>query len=337
MDHQVAHRRRRQVEAQRLPVRAVVEGDVHAALGTGEQQPAAHGIFPDDIDDFIRWDPLNDFSPRLSPVFGAIDVGTHIVEAEAVDRRVGFQRVDVGRLHQRHLAPRGERVRRHVRPGAPAVVRHPDQAVVGSGPKEVEAPERGGDRVHDAAVLAVLGVQRGEGAETAGHFGSRARQVRADHLPMPAAVHRLENDVAREIEDARVHRREQHGHGAHEAVLPRAHRIGRHVLDVTGIPVEPRQLAAVDQVGVQRVRRDVAVLLGAHRVPFADGDLPVVAAARHAGGARLLLPAVHPVGEAVVRRDVIELRGRLVVPGAPLRAAVDGDDRALIAGDEDDA
>ena len=58
-------------------------------------------------------------------------------------------------------------------------------------------------------------------------------------------------------------------------------------------------------------------------------------AARHADGAAVLLRAGQPVGKAVVGGDVIELRGRLVVPGAPGLRAVDGHDRALVAGDGD--
>src|SRR2546421_555635 len=55
-----------------------------------------------------------------------------------------------------------------------------------------------------------------------------------------------------------------------------------------------------------------------------------IRAARHAGGAGVLLRAVDPVGEPAVGDDVVELPGRLVVPGAPRRPAVDGDDAALI-------
>ena len=43
-----------------------------------------------------------------------------------------------------------------------------------------------------------------------------------------------------------------------------------------------------------------------------------------------LLAGVDPVGEAVVRGDVIELAGRLVVPAGPGPAAVDADGRALV-------
>ena len=75
--------------------------------------------------------------------------------------------------------------------------------------------------------------------------------------------------------------------------------------------------AAVDEVGVERIGRGVAVLVHAHRVELAIADRAVVAAARHAPRARVLLSAAQPVRERVVRRDVIERRRRLVVPRAP--------------------
>ena len=87
---------------------------------------------------------------------------------------------------------------------------------------------------------------------------------------------------------------------------------------------------------MQRVGRDVAVLLGADRVPFAERDLPVVAPTRNARRPALLLAAVHPVRETVVGADVIELRRGLVVPGAPRLTAVHGDHGALVAGEQDD-
>src|SRR5205807_7937922 len=79
----------------------------------------------------------------------------------------------------------------------------------------------------------------------------------------------------------------------------------------------------------------VAVLLHADRVPVAVRDLAIVAPAVHAGGAALLLAAAHAVRERVVGVDVVELRGRLVVPGAPRHAAVQRDDGPLIGADED--
>ena len=79
---------------------------------------------------------------------------------------------------------------------------------------------------------------------------------------------------------------------------------------------------AVDDVGMQRVGRRVAVFDDARRMPFAQGDLAVVAAAGDADRAALLLPAHRPVGKGVRGSHVIELRGGLVVPGTPGLAAV---------------
>src|SRR5262249_20725232 len=108
------------------------------------------------------------------------------------------------------------------------------------------------------------------------------------------------------------------------------------VLHLAGGAVVARHLAAVDEVRVERVGGDVAVLLGADGVPVAEGDLAVLATAADAGRAALLLAAVDPVGELVVGGDVVELGRRLVVPRRPGLAAVDRDDRALVAGQQDD-
>jgi hypothetical protein len=70
--------------------------------------------------------------------------------------------------------------------------------------------------------------------------------------------------------------------------------------------------------------------------PYSSTPTTVVAPARDAGRAALLLAAVEAVGEGVVGRGVVELGRRLVVPGAPGLAAVDGDDGALVARVEDD-
>src|SRR4026207_23549 len=71
-------------------------------------------------------------------------------------------------------------------------------------------------------------------------------------------------------------------------------------------------------------------------MPFAERDHPVVAAARDAGRSALLLPAAHAIRKRIVRVDVIHLRRRLVVPGAPRLAAVDADDGALVTRHGDD-
>src|SRR5205085_5827619 len=115
-----------------------------------------------------------------------------------------------------------------------------------------------------------------------------------------------------------------------------AHGLGRDLRGLARALDEARELAAVDDVRVKRVRGDVAVLFRADRSPVAEGYRAVVAAARRPDRAALLLAAVDPIWELVVGRDVVELRGRLVVPTAPGAPAVDRDGRALIRREQDD-
>jgi hypothetical protein len=84
---------------------------------------------------------------------------------------------------------------------------------------------------------------------------------------------------------------------------------------------------------MQRIGRDVAIFFYADGGPIAKRDFAEVAAAGGADRAALLLAAIDPVGKLVVGDDVIELRGRLVVPRTPGLAVVDADGRALIDGE----
>src|SRR5207247_10210065 len=123
--------------------------------------------------------------------------------------------------------------------------------------------------------------------------------------------------IATEVQDMRVERREQERHRPDEAVSPRAHRLGRDVLDLARAPVEARDLAPVHDVRVQRIGCHVAVLLRADGMPLADGDLSLGAAARDAGRSALLLATVYAVGKGVVGSDMVEMwRGLGVVRAA---------------------
>ena len=146
----------------------------------------------------------------------------------------------------------------------------------------------------------------------------------------------LNRTFAAEVERSWIDGREQERRGAQEPVLPAAHRFGSNVLHLPGAAIELLHLAAIDDVRVQRVGGDIAVLLGPDGVPIAGRDLAVVAAAGDAGRAALLLAAVHPVRKPVIGDDVVELGGRLVVPATPRLAAVDRDDRALVGRDQQD-
>src|SRR5262249_56124128 len=109
---------------------------------------------------------------------------------------------------------------------------------------------------------------------------------------------------------------------------------GRDVLHFAGASVAARDRAAEQDFGMQRIGRGVAgFAAGAQSHPIALCDLAAITSYGCANRATVLLRARHPVRKPVVRRDVIELRGGLVVPRTPCRAAVKADDRPLIAPD----
>ncbi len=101
---------------------------------------------------------------------------------------------------------------------------------------------------------------------------------------------------------------------------------------LSGAKVELVDAAAVDDVRIVRIGRDhVALAARGDLAEFAHRDaVEIAGAARQRRGARILLRAVDAVRKTVVRADVVDLRGRLVVPRAPGLAAVQRDDRALV-------
>src|SRR5437763_10964980 len=66
-------------------------------------------------------------------------------------------------------------------------------------------------------------------------------------------------------------------------------------------------------------------------MPVSKRDRAVIATAVDANRAALLLSRADAIRKRIVGNRVIELRRGLVVPGTPCLAAINGDDRALIA------
>src|SRR2546421_1228140 len=69
-------------------------------------------------------------------------------------------------------------------------------------------------------------------------------------------------------------------------------------------------------------------------MPLAKSYFAIVATTRDARRAALLLTTAQTIRKGVVSIYVIHLRGRLVVPTAPRLPAVDSDDCALVAAEQ---
>ena len=352
-DLEIADRRGGHVQAQRLPVVAVVERHVDVRFGAREEQPLLLDVFPDGAERRAGGDAVHDLRPRRAAVVRAEEMRVLVVDAQRVDRRVGRERIEAPGLHHEDLPVGADLFRRHVLPVQSSVPRHRDDAVVGAHPDGIDVLVGRPDRVDDPRAVVVhlrlrlLGVL----ADALRHLVRLAREVRADLFPVDPAVHGLPQDVGREEQRSLVHHRKDDRLRAnlavHDSALARRSAPGREggaaaaeradVRHLSRPPVVARDFfRAVDDVGVLRVGSGVAVLFDRGRMPLARRDLAVDATARDASGSAVLLPAADAVGERVVGRDVIHRGRRLVVPAAPARALVERDDRSLVRHEEDE-
>ena len=332
----VADRAARQVQLKRPPALPVVERDEHAGLGAGIEEPAPHRIFAHHVQEAAVRDAARDPGPRSAAVPGPQDDRREVVDAVPVDRDVSGLRVEVRRLDDRHLRPRRQIGGCDVLPGLAVVPRQPDLAVVGAAPDPSVRHRRWRDGVdHPASRPFDVGILRGHRVEGRGHRGALPRQVGARLLPVRAPVRAPEEHLPPEVESLPVARRDRERQRPLAPVLARIGQRGIEIGVLQRAPVEPPHRPAPHDVRILRIREDVAALAARrHFVPVPLRDRAVVGAHGNRRRAAILLRAVDPVREPVVRGDVVELRGWLVVPGAPALPAIHRDDRALVGGDD---
>src|SRR5256884_4893780 len=94
-------------------------------------------------------------------------------------------------------------------------------------------------------------------------------------------------------------------------------------------------VVGVNDIRIARIGNDIAALPAADGVPVAAVNKAAITARLDAHRRVVLLRAVNTIEKIVVRRDVIELRGRLVVLRGPISAAVNRDGgTAVVAVDQ---
>ena len=98
-DLDIGDRRVRQIQLEGLPVRAVIERNVHAEFGARVEQAGAIGILADDARGLVRGDAvlaIGEARPGLAEIVRAVDVRREVAEQVAVDRGVRRARRDAG-------------------------------------------------------------------------------------------------------------------------------------------------------------------------------------------------------------------------------------------------
>ncbi len=338
----IAHGNGGHVQAQRVPVVAVIEGNPDLGIGGSVQQTLLARILANRIGGRAARDAVHDLGPSLAAVVRAPQVRIHVVQAQRISSGVGRPGVEVAGVHVEDARPGFHRRGRDVGPLLAAVHGDLDQAVARACPQDVDVERRRR--------------QSGDGAHGAGRDGRpvfagirrniplfAARQIATDGRPAMSAVGRLPDSGSRVEQSVGILGGPVQRLGSHGARRRRirgqfhccaSSTAGSDVAFLAGDAIIKRYLAAVDQIGIFRIWRGVAVFFNAHRMPVVERDLAVHAAAVDAGRAGILLPAAQAIRKRVVRGDVIHRRRGLRVPVAPGFAAIGGNHGALIADEQ---
>ena len=338
---QVIYGRHWQVELQGLPVRSVVEADIHAALGARVEQAFALGIDAHRVNIDVLRDAVHDGRPAFSEISGLENVGSEIVHLVPLDRHVRGACVVWRGFDHADRAPFGHGLGRNIVPVTTAISCHVNKSVIAAVPNQVLLHGRLNHR-EDGVVHLDASVVLGDRA--AGRLLLRfvvAREIGRDDGPTLAFVRGLKQDFAGVVERVWLVRRKHDRLGPLEAMLQVCHspanRIARpriHHLSLLGVMVVARDLAAVgagvDDVSILGIRSDVPTLPTADSIEVGAIDTSICACAGDGHGGIVLLRPVEPVWEPVVGSDMVELRGRLVHHAGPTGAAVGRNGRAPI-------
>ena len=254
--------------------------------------------------------------------------------------------VDWRSFDEGDLAPVAEARRCDVAPGLATIAGDLNQPGVAARPHEVRIFRRRRQRVDHAVASGFRSLYGGL------HVGRSislcriaARQVRAHLAPARAAIGCLQHLLRAQVEHLWILRRKDQRRSPGETVVAlrdfRAkifRRRRRDGLRLAGAQVKTKsaavRAAAINDVGVAGIGHDVSAFFRADGMPIAKGDGAVIAAAGNRRGAAILLRAVNAIRKLVIYRHMIELRRRLVVPGAPSGAAIHADGRALVAAED---
>ena len=207
VDLEIGDGRRRQILLQRLPVLALIEGHKRPFERARIEQAFLLGILAHDVHRLVGRDAVGTVGqerPALTVVVRHEQVRLEVVQVHPVDGDVG-RPLSVRRILDRvHAAAGRQTGRRHVLPRLAVVARHPDRAVVGTGPEDARLEPRRSHRVERGVHLFTRHVARDRLARYHVTLGAVRRHVRAEARPVHAAVDRLVHVLRAVVDNVRV-------------------------------------------------------------------------------------------------------------------------------------
>ena len=340
---QVAHTRSGQVELQGLPPAAVVERDIDSGLGAGIQQSAPDRVLANRARVRARGNAVGDGRPGLAVVRRPPQVRLEVVLLVSVRCHIGGARVVVRELDTSRPRELPVRLGRYVLPVRAGVARDVNQPVVAPRPEQALHERRLGERINRPVPLRARHVVVDRAARARERGGIVHGEVGRNLLPARALRGGAVDELRRDIERSGIVRRNQNRKGPLE---PKGYLGRRHAVvvaepdgNVTHLPrtmvnarEDARVAAAISNRRIARIHGDGRILAPRHRVVVAHADGAVVRAARDRDGAVVLLRAVDAIGKLIVGRDVIELRGGLVLHARPRGTGIERNRGASIIG-----
>ena len=341
LDDEVVDRRHRQIQLHGLPLRTVIERNVHALFGAGEEKVRTSRIDAHGVDVVVGGNASDELRPSFSEVGGLENVWSEVVGLVAFDGHVCRSSIAGRGFDHANRAPFGHGFGRDIFPVLAAVASDVDEAVIGAGPDQIFLHRRFDDR-KNCVVNFDARIVFGDRPTRCRLFGFViAREVRTDNRPTHPGVGGLEEDFTRVVERLRIVGREDNRLGPLKAMFdvgggPSDGIDGPGIdrLFLMDVAILARNLATigsgVNDERVSWIGRNVTALAATDVVPVRTIDRSVGTGTGDGDGGVVLLRAVDVVGEAVVGGDVVELRGRLVVLSGPALAAVGGDGCAAV-------
>src|SRR4051812_37107717 len=210
---------------------------------------------------------------------GAIDVRLEVIQTKTIYRCVNSLGVEVGCIQLRHLAPCGHLRRSDVLPRLAAIAGDLDQAVICARPDQISIFWRWRQRVNHATMLPFRGIGLHKCSEARGNSGIFSSEVWADDLPIFPASSCFEQNIGTEVQSVRIDWRKNQRRGPIEAELPGAQRHRRNIFGLPRRAIELADLSSKDEIRIQRVGRNVSVLLDTCRIPVPKADAAKIAPA----------------------------------------------------------
>src|SRR6185312_13126594 len=105
-----------------MPSFAVIERNVDAGLGAGEEKPSTHRILADDPREVVTQNAVSDLLPGLAVVGCFVEIGSEVVRLVARSREVGGRWIVMRGVDDRDHGPLGQVGWRDVLPGRAVVL-----------------------------------------------------------------------------------------------------------------------------------------------------------------------------------------------------------------------